>query len=501
MSENNQQAMNLTDQEQVRRDKATRLRELGIDPYGQRFERTHTHGEVRAQFDDQTHEELEASAHSVAIAGRIMMIRDMGKAAFMTLQDRSGLLQVYVRKDAIGEDVFTQVFKQSDLGDFVGIQGEVMKTRTGELTVKARTYTHLSKALRPLPDKFHGLSDVEERYRRRYVDLIVNEEARRIAFLRPKIIRAFQQYMDSQGFIEVETPVLHPILGGAAARPFVTHHNTLDRDFYLRIATELPLKRLIVGGMERVYEIGRLFRNEGMDTRHNPEFTTMEAYQAYGDMESMMDLVEALLRHVAQATIGTTSVEREGVMIELGKPFARRSMVDLVKEETGIDFKTIDDYETALALAKEHHIQVPPHAYGVGHILNLFFEEYCEKKLIQPTIVYGHPIEISPLAKKQVEDPRYTQRFELFIHGSEYANAFTELNDPIDQRERFEAQLKERDMGNEEANQMDVDFVEALEYGMPPCGGIGIGIDRLVMLLAKTNSIREVLLFPHMRDR
>ncbi len=493
-----EKVVNISEQQQIRRDKLVKYRELGIDPFGQKFERTHLSSDIKSEFAGKTHDEIDALHAPVIIAGRIMAIRDMGKVAFIVLQDRGGSIQAYVRKDVIGETAW-EVYKLADIGDFIGIEGEVMMTRTGELTVKAHKYTHLTKALRPLPEKYHGLVDVEERFRRRYVDLIMNEDAKKVALTRPKIIRAIQHYMDGQGYIEVETPVLQPILGGASARPFVTHHNTLDMDYYLRIATELSLKRLIVGGLERVYEIGRLFRNEGMDTKHNPEFTTIEAYQAYGDLSTMMDLCENLLRSVALEVLGTTKVKRNDVEIDLGKPFVRIDMTDFVKQETGIDFRAIKTFAEAKQLALEHHLEVAPHFTGIGHIIELFFDEYCEKKTIQPTFVYGHPIEISPLAKKDDKDPRFTQRFELFIMGSEYANAFTELNDPLDQRERFESQLKERELGNDEANQMDVDFVEALEYGMPPCGGIGIGIDRLIMLLTETTSIREVLLFPQMK--
>lgn len=500
--ENNEQInySKLSDQEIIRREKAEKLRSLGIDPYGQRFERTHNTEQIKTIFGEKTGEELEANQEKVIIAGRVMAVRDMGKAAFVILQDVGGKIQVYIRKDIIGETNY-EIFKIVDIGDFIGIKGHPMRTRTGELTLKCEEYTHLSKALRPLPEKFHGLTDVEERYRRRYVDLIMNEESMRVAKLRPQIIRSLQRYLDGQGFIEVETPVLQPILGGAAARPFVTHHNTLDMDFYLRIATELPLKKLIVGGMEKVYEIGRLFRNEGMDTRHNPEFTTVEAYLAYGDYNSMMDLAENAIRSIAMDVLKTTDVEKDGEIIHLGEKFTRIHMVDFVKQETGIDFRTITSFEAAKKLAIDRGLAVPAHYYGVGHIINVFFEEYCEKKIVQPTFVTGHPLEISPLAKKDPLDPRYTLRFELFIQGSEYANAFTELNDPLDQRQRFEDQIKERELGNDEANQMDIDFLESLEYGMPPCGGIGIGIDRLVILLAGVASIREVLLFPHMKTR
>ena len=422
----------------------------------------------------------------------------MGKLGFMHIQDRDGQIQIVVNKGVVGEEVY-EIFKASDIGDIIGIEGELVKTDSGELSVKAHTYTHLSKALRPLPEKFHGLTDVEERYRRRYVDLIMNEDSKRIALLRPKIIRAIQHYLDGQGLVEVETPVLQPILGGAAARPFVTHHNTLDMDFYLRIATELPLKRLIVGGLEGVYEIGRLFRNEGMDTKHNPEFTTVEAYIAYSDIYVMMDLCENLIRSVALEAIGKTEFEWNGKVIDIAKPFRRISMVEAIKEYANVDFSKEMSLDEALALAKEHNVEVEKHQMTVGHIINLFYETFCEDKMIQPTFVYGHPIEVSPLAKK-ASDPRFTERFELFIDGTEYANAFSELNDPIDQRERFEKQLELKALGDAEASEMDVDYVEALEYGLPPTGGIGIGVDRLVMFLTGQTSIREVLLFPHMRN-
>ena len=418
----------------------------------------------------------------------------------MHIQDRYGQIQIFLRYDLLGEEQY-ELYKVSDIGDIVGIEGEVMKTQTGELSIRATVYTHLTKALRPLPEKFHGLQDKEEARRKRYLDLIMNEDARRIAYARPRIIRGIQNYLDSRGFIEVETPVLNPILGGAAAKPFITHHNALDMDFYLRIATELYLKRLIVGGMEAVYEIGRLFRNEGMDATHNPEFTTVEAYLAYGDLSDMMQLVEELISKLAMDLLHTTEITYCGKEISLKAPFKRVHMVDAIKEQTGINFFEITDLDVALKLAKEHNIEVPKHEQSIGHIINLFFEEYVEKTLIQPTILYGHPIEISPLTKKNPKDPRFTDRFELFINGKEYANAYTELNDPIDQKERFINQLKERELGNDEANYMDNDFIEALEYGMPPTGGIGIGIDRLVMLLTGTDTIRDVLLFPHLRNK
>lgn len=492
--------LNLTEQEIVRRQKALALKEKGIDPFGSAFKRDSNALEIITKFQDMEHDELEKANALVTIAGRIMTKRRQGKAGFMTIQDRSGKIQIYVRIDTVGEEQY-ELYKAADIGDFVGIHGQVFKTNTGAIAVKAFTYTHLSKALRPLPEKFHGLQDVEEARRRRYVDLIMNEDSKKVALLRPKIIRAIQNFFDSNGFVEVETPVLQPILGGASARPFITHHNTLDMPFYLRIATELPLKKLIVGGLEAVYEIGRLFRNEGMDATHNPEFTTVEAYLAYSDMYGMMDLVENLFATVAMNVLGTTTVQKGDKEINLAKGWKRWHMVDAIKEISGVDFWKEMTLDEAKALAKEHNIEVPKHYTGVGHIINAFFEKYVEDTIVQPTIVYGHPIEISPLAKKNAEDPRFTDRFELFIDSKEYANAFTELNDPVDQRERFENQLKEKELGNDEANEMDTDFVEALEYGMPPCGGIGVGIDRFVMLLTNTASIRDVLLFPHMKNK
>ena len=490
----------LTEQEIVRRNKMQDLIDKGIDPFGSRYDRTATTKSIKEAYLDKTREELEEMHETVKIAGRIMTKRRQGKIGFMHIQDRYGQIQIFLRYDLLGEEQY-ELYKVSDIGDIVGIEGEVMKTQTGELSIRATVYTHLTKALRPLPEKFHGLQDKEEARRKRYLDLIMNEDARRIAYARPRIIRGIQNYLDSRGFIEVETPVLNPILGGAAAKPFITHHNALDMDFYLRIATELYLKRLIVGGMEAVYEIGRLFRNEGMDATHNPEFTTVEAYLAYGDLSDMMQLVEELISKLAMDLLHTTEITYCGKEISLKAPFKRVHMVDAIKEQTGINFFEITDLDVALKLAKEHNIEVPKHEQSIGHIINLFFEEYVEKTLIQPTILYGHPIEISPLTKKNPKDPRFTDRFELFINGKEYANAYTELNDPIDQKERFINQLKERELGNDEANDMDNDFIEALEYGMPPTGGICIGIDRLVMLLTGTDTIRDVLLFPHLRNK
>lgn len=488
----------LTEQERVRRQKMQDLIEMGIDPFGQAYHRTHKTGDILPVYGDKTKEELEEMQVPVKVAGRIMTKRRMGKAGFMHIQDLEGRIQIYVRKDTVGEEVY-ELFKKNDIGDIVGIEGTLMKTDHGDIAIRALKYTHLTKALRPLPEKFHGLTDVEERFRRRYVDLIMNDESRRIAITRPRIIRAIQRYLDQQGLIEVETPVLNTILGGAAAQPFITHHNTLNIDMYLRIATELNLKRLIVGGLEGVYEIGRLFRNEGMDQTHNPEFTTVEAYVAYSDLEGMMDLIEGLFRYVASEVHNTLQITYQGTEIDLSKPFRRVKIADAVKEQTGIDFDAITDYEEAKKLALEHEIEVEKKHNSVGHILDLFFEKYVEDTLEQPTFVYHYPVEISPLAKKNKDDARYTDRYELFIKGKEYANAFSELNDPIDQKERFENQLALRELGDDEANDMDVDYVEALEYGLPPTGGVGLGIDRFVMFMTNQSSIREVLLFPTMK--
>ncbi len=489
----------LTEQELVRRQKAENLRELGLDPFGHRFERTDYSEDIKEKYQDVEHDAFENMDDTVTVAGRIMFIRKMGKASFFSIQDKKGKIQIYISINDVGEDTYN-LFKSADLGDIVGVYGKVMKTKTGEVTIKCLKYTHLVKALKPLPEKFHGLTDIEERYRRRYVDLIMNEDSKRVAFTRPKIIRCIQNFMDSQGFVEVETPVLTTLLTGASARPFVTHHNTQDLDMYLRIALELPLKRLLVGGMEAVYEIGRTFRNEGMDPKHNPEFTLMEAYLAYSDLEGMMDLTENMYKKIATDVMGKMVYNWCGDEINLDGTWKRISMVDAIKEQTGIDFSKEMTLDEAKDLAKEHEIEVEDH-FTVGHIINAFFEKYVEETLIQPTFLYGHPVEISPLTKRNPKDPRFVDRFELFIGGKEFANAYTELNDPIDQLERFEDQLKERDLGNDEANDIDMDFIEALEYGMPPAGGIGYGIDRLCMLFTECDSIRDVILFPTMKER
>ena len=489
-----------TDQELIRREKADKLRSLGLDPFGQRFERTAWSNEIKEKYQDIEHDAFENINDEFTVAGRIMFIRKMGKASFFTIQDKTGKIQIYISINDVGEEIY-ELFKSADIGDIVGVRGKVMKTRTGEVTLKCLEYTHLVKALRPLPEKFHGLTDIEERYRRRYVDLIMNEDSKKVAFTRPKIIRTIQKFMDGRGFTEVETPVLSTLLTGAAARPFATHHNAQDLDMYLRIALELPLKRLLVGGMEAVYEIGRVFRNEGMDTRHNPEFTMMEAYLAYSDLAGMMEMTESLFKTIAKEVFDKYTFNWYGNERDLSKPFKKVSMVESIKEKTGIDFLKVNTVEEALKLAKEHDIEVEKHQENIGHIINLFFEKYVEETLIQPTFLYGHPVEISPLTKKDPKDPRFVERFELFIGGKEFCNAYTELNDPIDQLERFENQLKEKELGNDEANDIDMDFIEALEYGMPPAGGIGYGIDRMCMLFTEVDSIRDVILFPQMKNK
>ena len=491
----------LTDQEKARRDKLPRYEELGVAPFGHRFVRNAMIADIKEKYKDKTEEELQGITDEFIIAGRIRLLRKMGKAAFFNIQDRSGNIQAYIRKDVVGDENYA-VFKLSDLGDICGLRGTLMKTQTGELSLRVKEYTHLTKALKPLPEKFHGLTDIEERYRKRYLDLIMNEDAMRIALLRPRIIRSIQRYIDSLGFVEVETPILQPILGGASARPFITHHNALDKDFYLRIATELSLKKLIVGGMEKVYEIGRQFRNEGMDLTHNPEFTSMELYQAYGDLSDMVNLTENLMRKIALEVNGTYKLHWLGHDIDLEPEFRKATMAELVKEKTGVDFvNDIKTDEEAFAVAKKFNVPLEPH-FTWGHVLNAFFETYVEETLVQPTFVMGHPLAISPLARKDEKDPRFTQRFELYVSTKEICNAFTELNDPIDQKQRFEAELEERKKGDEEAmNQIDYSFLDAMEYGLPPTGGIGFGIDRLVMLFAQVDSIREVILFPTMKDQ
>ena len=488
----------LTEQEIVRRNKLEDFKAHGVDPFGSRYEVTSNSKKIFDEFGGKTKEEVEEANVHVKVAGRIMTKRSKGKAGFMHIQDKFGQIQIYVKLDNIGEDMY-YIFDKNDIGDIVGIEGTLMVTHTGELSVKAEKYTHLSKSLRPLPEKYHGLTDTEERYRRRYVDLIMNDDARRIAFARPKVIRTIQKLLDEKGFVEVETPILGTIRGGAAARPFITHHNALNIDMYMRIATELHLKRLIVGGMGAVYEIGRIFRNEGMDKNHNPEFTTIELYEAYSDMYGMMDIAEEIFKSVLKEVRGELLFEYRGHNLDFSSPFKRIHMVDAIKDACGVDFFKEMTLEEAKKIAKEHDVEIEDH-FLFGHIVNAFFEKYVEENIVNPTFIYGHPTDVSPLAKKNSKDPRFSERFELFIIGSEYGNAFSELNDPIDQRERFEAQVKEQAMGNDEANDMDEDFVEALEYGLPPTGGLGIGIDRLTMLATNTDTIREVILFPTMKD-
>ncbi len=484
-------ASELTEVLRVRRDKLSSLMQAGCNPYQiTKFDQTHHAQQIKDTYTDG--EEM-----NVSVAGRIMSKRIMGKAGFAHLQDGSGSIQLYVSRDSLGEENYA-AFKSMDIGDIVGVKGYVFTTRTGEISVHAQSVTLLSKSLQVLPEKYHGLKDTDARYRQRYVDLIVNPEVRDVFVKRSRIISQIRRVLDDRGFLEVETPVLHTIAGGANARPFITHHNTLDIDMYLRIALELHLKRLIVGGFERVYEIGRVFRNEGMDTRHNPEFTLLELYQAYTDFNGMMDLTEELIRTVAKNVLGTAQITYGGVAIDLDKPFERLSMKDAVKKYSGVDFDTLADLEAARAAAKAHGIAYEER-HEKGDILNLFFEEYCEEKLIQPTFITGHPVEISPLAKRIPGNEAYTERFELFIVGREHANAFSELNDPIDQRARFEAQAALKAAGDDEACDVDEDFLCALEYGMPPTGGLGIGVDRLVMLLTDTASIRDCLLFPTMK--
>ena len=488
---NNQPEVDLGEQQRIRQEKLKALQEEGKDPFViTKYDQTHHSADIKADFDS-----LEGK--TVRVAGRMMSKRVMGKASFCNIQDLKGNIQSYVARDSIGEEEY-KGFKKLDIGDIIGIEGEVFKTKTGEISIHATAVTLLSKSLQILPEKFHGLTNTDMRYRQRYIDLIMNQESKQTLINRSKIISAVRKYLDGEGFMEVETPMLVYNAGGAAARPFETHFNALDTDIKLRISLELYLKRLIVGGMERVYEIGRVFRNEGLDTRHNPEFTLMELYQAYTDYHGMMDLTENLYRYVAQEVLGTTKITFNGIEMDLGKPFERITMLDAVKKYSGVDFNEINSTEEAHAVAKEHHIEFEPH-HKKGDILNLFFEEFVEEHLVQPTFVMDHPIEISPLTKKKPEDPNYVERFEFFMNGWEMANAYSELNDPIDQRERFKAQEELLALGDEEANTTDEDFLYALELGMPPTGGIGFGIDRMTMLLTDSQAIRDVILFPTMK--
>lgn len=484
--------LDINEQMQVRLDKLTELKQLGIDPFGKRFERMHTSAQIIDDF-----ERLEG--RGTVVAGRVMAIRGHGKASFVVLADAEGSIQIYIRQDEVGEEQY-QVFKLWDIGDIVGMAGEIFRTNRGEISIKAKTLFFLTKGLRSLPEKFHGLKDVEMRYRQRYVDLIVNPEVRETFVKRSRIIRAIRNWLDYQDFLEVETPVLHTIAGGAAARPFITHHNSLDIDLYMRIAPELHLKRLIVGGMEKVYEIGRVFRNEGISIRHNPEFTLLELYQAYSDYQGMMELTENMISDITREVLGTDTVTYQGEEISFKAPWKRITMFDAIKEYSGYDFTRILTDQEARAAAKEAGVAIKGDE-DRGNIINLFFEEKVEAHLVQPTFILDYPIEISPLVKKKEDDPSLVYRFEGFVFGRELCNAYSELNDPIDQRERFDKQMELRDKGDEEANETDEDFLRALEYGMPPTGGLGIGIDRLVMYLTDSPSIRDVILFPTLRSR
>lgn len=499
MAENKQQVeekalteVEINEQMQNRIDKMHKIEEHGWRPFGHRFEWTHRSADVKDQFEALAETEAE-----VKMAGRVMAIRGHGKTCFMDMQDKTGRMQLYVRKDVLGEEDYSLV-KMMDIGDTIGVTGIPFRTHMGEISIKVVKMEMLSKSLRPLPEKWHGLKDIETRYRQRYVDLIVNPEVRDTFVKRSQIIRSVREVLDSHDFLEVETPILNTIAGGAAARPFISYHNALDMQVYMRIAPELYLKRLIVGGMDRVYELGRVFRNEGIDNRHNPEFTSVEIYQAFADYRDMMDLTEEVVVKTAMKVLGTTKITYEGVEIELASPWKRMSMIDAVKEYSGKDFTNVTDLEEARAMAKELNVPVEP-TFGIGKIINACFEEYVEDKLIQPTFITGHPKEISPLAKSNPDNPEITDRFEAYIYGREICNGFTELNDPIDQRERFLKQVEERANGDEEANMMDEDFVNALEYGLPPTGGLGIGIDRLVMFLTDSSTIRDVLFFPTMK--
>lgn len=476
----------------VRLDKLAQLKELGLEPFGARFEASHT----AAQIHENPDKYIE-SGQEITVAGRLMAKRRHGKAGFGNLMDKTGNIQIYANVQDMGLENY-EIFKKNDIGDLLGIKGKVFITQKGETTIEVAEMTMLAKSLRPLPEKFHGLTDVELRYRQRYVDLIMNQEVKETFVKRSKIISAMRSYLDSQDFLEVETPVLQSIAGGATAKPFITHHNALDIDMYMRIALELHLKRLIVGGMDRVYEIGRVFRNEGVSTKHNPEFTLLEVYQAYADYTDMMELTENLIAHIAKEVLGTTKLVYEDQEIELAPPWKRMTMKESVKEFTGIDFDAISQ-EEAYQLAREKNLEATKEM-ALGELLSLFFEEFVEEHLVQPTFIIDHPVEISPLAKRKPKEPAFTERFEAFVQGRELANAFSELNDPIDQRERFQKQVEQREKGDDEAHMMDDDFIRALEYGMPPAGGLGIGVDRLVMLLTKAASIRDVILFPTMKN-
>ena len=492
MDNNQEPEVDLNQLMQIRRDKLNKLKEEGKNPFEiTKFNRTHTSKQIVDNY-----EELEGK--DVTVAGRLMAKRIMGKASFCHIQDGDGKIQSYVSINELGEDSYKH-FKEDDIGDIIGITGFVFKTKTGEISIHAKEVTLLSKSLRPLPEKFHGLKDTDLRYRQRYVDLIMNPEVKETFLKRVQILQEVKNILNEKGYLEVETPILNTIAGGAAARPFITHHNTLDMDMYLRIANELYLKRLIVGGFDKVYEMGRMFRNEGMDIKHNPEFTNIELYSAYQDYNDMMDITEEIISRVAQKVLGTTKITYQGTEIDLTPSWKRISMIDSIKEVTGVDFNTIETDEEAKKAAEELHVELDELKLTRGEIINQIFEAKVEETLVQPTFIYDYPVEVSPLTKRKPSDPRLTERFEVFIGSREYGNAYSELNDPIDQYERFKKQVEARDAGDEEANMMDEDFINALEYGMPPTGGLGIGIDRLVMLLTDSASIRDVLLFPTMK--
>ena len=492
MDEQQNEELDLNRLIQVRMDKLKELQEAGKDPFEiTKYDRTELSMQIKNNYEQYEGKE-------VSVAGRIMAKRIMGKASFCTIQDSEGRIQSYVSVNDLGEESY-KAFKTFDIGDIIGLKGFVFKTKTEEISIHAKEVVLLSKSLRDLPEKFHGLKDVDLRYRQRYVDLIVNPEVKEAFLLRSKILKAIKEYLDEAGYLEVDTPILNTIAGGATARPFITHHNTLDLDMYLRIANELYLKRLIVGGFDKVYEMGRMFRNEGMDIKHNPEYTGMELYASYQDYNDMMDLTEDMIRTVSNKVLGTAKINYQGQDIDLESSWARITMIDSIKNVTGVDFNTINSDEEAIAIAKEKGVEVDESKQTRGYIINAFFEEFVEETLIQPTFIYDYPVDVSPLTKRKPSDKRLVERFEVFIGGREYGNAYSELNDPIDQKGRFLDQLKQREAGDEEANMMDDDFITALEYGMPPTGGLGIGIDRLVMLLTDSASIRDVILFPTMK--